>query len=108
MKNTADTNFADSSMSGAHLLDCLVRQLSDLNQKVEIQQELLDQLIKAQVRLEKSSSINEGLPVVDQRNQVLVNALVEAIRVLEQSKKSFKSRQLECLRQKLQNVLLSI
>ncbi len=87
MENTADTNFADSSMSGAQLLDCLVRQLSDLNQKVEIQQELLDQLLKAQVRLELSSSINEGLSVVDQRNQVLVNALGEAIRVLEQSKK---------------------
>ncbi|MFP4396834.1 MAG: hypothetical protein ACLFN6_06815 [Desulfonatronovibrio sp.] len=103
MKNAADVNLA-----GAQLLNVLVKQLSDLNQKVDIQQELLDRLIEAQVRIEKSSSFNKGLSFEDKRSQVLVNALGETISVLEQSKKSFKSKQLECLRQKLQGILLDI
>ena len=90
----------------------LVSELLDrvrlLDEKINGQQELLDGLIRLQQEMRQSG--NSSFPKTDngQNEKRLAMAVQEAIVDLEQSKKSFKSKQLEQIRHNLIKALADV
>lgn len=82
-----------------HELD---RSIDELHSKVDGNRELLARLVTLQDSLTKDGSIAETLR---ERENRLARALMETITVLEESRKSFRSKQLEKQRKKLIQVL---
>lgn len=82
--------------------------IAELHAKVDGHGRLLAKLMHLQERLENDNNnqMNNGSRA--RREKQLVNAIHEAIVVLEASRKSFHSKQLEGLRKKLMQVLLDI
>jgi hypothetical protein len=80
--------------------ELLERNLEDIRLKLEDQSRLLDSL-------RPSSELPEFLPSPSRstRDRRLRDALLEAIKVLDESRKAFKSKRLEALRKKLIEVL---
>lgn len=86
----------------------LLNRIQILNDKVDGQQELLDGLIRLQQEMRQSG--NSSFPKTDngQNEKRLAMAVQEAIAGLEQSRKSFKSKQLEQIRHKLIKALADV
>ena len=90
----------------------LVSELLDrvrlLDEKINGQQELLDGLFRLQQSMQQQE--NKGFAGTDngQRERRLARAVQEAISGLEQSRKSFKSKQLEQIRHNLIKALAQV
>ncbi len=86
------------------ILMSLHDRTEELHKRMDMQFALMENLInnsikKEELSADKSSQNNE-------RETKLVNALKDTIDVLEQTRKSFKSKRLEHLRKKLTEVLI--
>lgn len=82
----------------------LTRYIIALHQKLDGQQELLARLVEVQMKSDKANQ--SYFPSKSRREDQLLQAIHKAVGVLEESKKSFRSKQLECLRKHLQQVLI--
>jgi hypothetical protein len=86
-----------------HLKKIIERSTQDLHHRLDMQQNVLLSIL---------GQIKEGCPVdlcilLDcQYRRLLRQILMETIEVLEETKKSFKSKRLEGLRKKLMDVLM--
>ncbi|GAB6057539.1 hypothetical protein [Desulfonatronum parangueonense] len=82
----------------------LNKSITELHQKLDGQNELLSRLMELQAKIDNGSQ--NSFPGNPRREQRLMQALHEAVAVLEESRRSFRSRQLENLRKRLTQVLL--
>lgn len=80
--------------------DVLAKSVEELRAKLKEHEELLDAVTK-----ESSDSILTQCEMDCPHRQELAETLLEAIEILEETKKAFKSKQLEMLRKKLIRVL---
>ncbi|WP_028575817.1 hypothetical protein [Desulfonatronovibrio hydrogenovorans] len=96
------SEFPDSSgREQAELLIRLSKKVTDLNHRLDTQQELLARLLDLKDSFADAFCDHGRLGVVCAREERLSRAVQEAICVLEQTRKSFRSKQLEVLRVKL-------
>jgi hypothetical protein len=80
--------------------DALARSAEELQQRVNEHRRLLEQAAK------EDGGAFEGCPLLDcPHRRKLRTMLVEVIEILEQTRRAFKSKQLETLRKKLLSVL---
>jgi len=87
------------------LRDALVESARDLNRRLEQHRALIEQAINAGEESEEIVRF-QGCPLFECRHErLLKKTLLEAIGVLEETRRAFKSRQLEALRKKLIGVL---
>ncbi len=86
----------------------LQQSISQLHQKMDGQCRLLNRLTDLQA-ISENDILNQNRSIrARDRERKLVQAIQEAITVLEESKKAFRSKQLESLRKKLMQALLDI
>ncbi len=88
----------------SHLKDII----AGLEFKADHQLEILSRMVREQKCCQQNAFCQEWLKDLQEREKKLVHAVQEAIEVLEESKKSFRSRQLERLRKKLISVLVDL
>jgi hypothetical protein len=86
----------------------LQQSISQLHQKVDGQCRLLSRLTDLQTIIENDIMNHKRSKGAQDRERKLVLAIQEAITVLEESKKAFRSKQLESLRKRLMQALLDI
>jgi hypothetical protein len=80
------------------------KSAEELHQKIDMHRYLMNTLLEQRVR---DGSIRQiSLPACSDETRRLKAALQEAIVVLEESRKAFKSKKLEILRKKLTQVLI--
>ncbi|SEM64300.1 hypothetical protein SAMN04489760_12930 [Syntrophus gentianae] len=84
--------------------DLLARNLEEIQAALKDQESLLDCLRKGGDIPVLSSCVSGSCP----HRQKFKETLLDAISVLEESRKSFRSKQLEALRKKLTRVLVEI
>lgn len=94
-------------MEKKNILDAVTKSVSDLHREIDMHHKLMASLVGHDVEPEK---INEWLAQCRTNSNEcrLKDAIMEAIDVLEESRKAFKSRRLEMLRKKLTQVLIEV
>ena len=90
--------------SNGELLMALHDRTEELHRRMDMQCSLMEDIINKGFKKEDLSADKKGR--TNQREEILVNALKDTIDVLEQTRKSFKSKKLEQLRKKLTEVLI--
>ena len=93
-----------SKTSNNEMLMNLYDRTEDLYKRMDMQCTLMEDLVNNSLKKENKSPDRNGHN--NEREKKLVMALKDTIEVLEQTKKSFKSKRLELLRKKLTNVLI--
>jgi hypothetical protein len=86
------------------LVAVINRSAEELHQKIDIQCGLITTLLQKRVDDETIKQL--ALPAYFPNENKLKQAITEAIDVLEESRKAFKSRRLELLRKKLTQILI--
>ncbi|MGD9157116.1 MAG: hypothetical protein PVG39_01795 [Desulfobacteraceae bacterium] len=86
------------------ILMSLHDRTEELHKRMDMHFALIENLINNGLKKENKSTDRNGQN--NEREEKLVNALKDTIEILEQTKKSFKSKRLELLRKKLTNVLI--
>ncbi|HDR15822.1 MAG TPA: hypothetical protein ENN79_10150 [Desulfobacteraceae bacterium] len=86
----------------------LNQSLNKLHEKIDTQLEFLVGVTTFQRKLEKEIADQNKVDKVPHREKQLLQVLQEAIFVLEESRKAFRSKQLECLRKRLTKALVDI
>jgi hypothetical protein len=91
-------------MDKKELLAAIARNTEDLHQKIEMHRHLMANLLEHKVDRDLLSDLCSSPPSSADRR--LKEVIKEAIEVLEESRKAFKSKRLEVLRKKLTEVLI--
>lgn len=91
-------------LSNSEILMSLHDRTEKLQKRVDMQCALMEDLINGSFKKENLSADRNSQ--INEREKKLVNALKDTIEVLEQTRKSFKSKRLELLRKKLTEVLI--
>ena len=91
-------------LNNDEILITLHDRTEELHKRMDMQCSLMEALINNGLKKENQSAGGNGQ--INEREKKLVNALKDTIEVLEQTKKSFKSKRLELLRKKLTDVLI--
>lgn len=86
------------------LVTVINRSAEELHQRIDLQRHLITALLEKQVGDETVKKL--VLPTNSPHENILKQAIMETIDVLEESRKSFKSKRLEVLRKKLTQVLI--
>ncbi|MFO8241030.1 MAG: hypothetical protein R6T90_08535 [Dissulfuribacterales bacterium] len=86
------------------LVAVIHRSAEELHQKIDMQCDLVTTLLEKRAGDETIKRL--ALPAYFPNENKLKQAIMEAIDVLEESRKAFKSRKLELLRKKLTQVLI--
>jgi hypothetical protein len=86
------------------LVTVINRSTEELHQKIDMQHYLMTTLLEKKVGDETVKQL--VLPISSPDENRLKQAIKETIDVLEESRKSFKSKRLEVLRKKLTQVLI--
>lgn len=86
------------------LVSVINRSAEELHQKIDMQRYLMTALLEKQVGNETVKQL--VLPTNSSNENILKQAIMETIEVLEESRKAFKSKRLEVLRKKLTQVLI--
>jgi hypothetical protein len=86
------------------LITVINRNTEELHQKIDMQRCLMTTLLEKKVGDETVEQF--VLPGISPDENRLKQAILEAIDVLEESRKAFKSKRLEVLRKKLTQVLI--
>ncbi|MCK4827290.1 hypothetical protein KA005_66785, partial [bacterium] len=87
-----------------NLIEVIDKSAEDLHQKIDMHRYLMTTILEQRVSDEKLNTIL--LPSHSLNVSRLKKAVKEAIEVLEQTRKSFKSKRLETLRKKLTQALI--
>jgi hypothetical protein len=86
------------------LVSVINRSAEELHHKIDMQRYLITTLLEKQVG---DATVKQlVLPTNSSNENILKQAIMETIEVLEESRKSFKSKRLEVLRKKLTQVLI--
>jgi hypothetical protein len=99
-KSNMDKRFAQADLARS-----ISASIKELQQGVDVHCCLVASILGDSVDARNLLSLQNGCPRSD-RELKLVNAIKEAIEVLEQSRKAFKSKTLEALRIRLTDVLI--
>lgn len=86
------------------LVSVINRSAEELHQKIDMQRYLITTLLEKQMGDETVKQL--VLPTNSSNENILKQAIMETIDVLEESRKAFKSKRLEVLRKKLTQVLI--
>jgi hypothetical protein len=86
------------------LIQAITRNTEDLHQKIEMHRHLMAGLLEHKVDGDLLKDLCSSSPSSADRR--LKEVIKEAIEVLEESRKAFKSKRLEVLRKKLTQVLI--
>lgn len=95
-------------MDENNVLSDLQQSISQLHQKVDDQCRILSRLEDLQVHIDNDTVNQKCLNCVRERERKVVQVMQEAIAVLEESRRAFRSKQLERLRVKLTQTLSDI
>lgn len=82
--------------------DALERSASELQERIDGHQRLLNSLL---AKSTEGARLDKGISVDCPHQHMLKRTLIDTIRVLEETRKAFKSKQLEALRKKLIGIL---
>lgn len=88
-----------------NLIQAMNERLKELQQGIDMHCCMISSIVEDDVDEEKLRMLREICPSRN-RELMLKNAIRETIETLEETKKSFKSKQLEILRKKLLQVLI--
>lgn len=94
-------------LSKDELLVAIDRNVQDLQQSLDMHRCLVASMVGKDVDTRNLQRFSEICPERSSE-KVLKSALKETIEILEESRKSFKSKRLEALRKKLINVLAEV
>lgn len=97
-----------TAMENSAAINELKQSIAQLHQKVDGQCHLLTRLEDLQVLIDNDSANHKCIGCVRHREQKLAQAIQEAIFVLDESRKAFRSKKLENLRIKLTQTLSDI
>lgn len=86
------------------IIEKLQNSTDEIHRRLDIQCELIENILNK--KLEYKYQPHSDREALCEREKKLVNAIKDTIDVLEQTKKSFKSKRLEQLRKKLTDVLI--
>ena len=92
------------NINNDEILMSIHNRTEELHKRIDMQCALMEDLINCGFKKEDLQGDKKGQ--VNQREERLVNALKDTIDILEQTRKSFKSKKLEMLRKKLTDVLI--
>lgn len=88
-------------MMDIELIERLQNSTEEIHKRLDVQNALMESI------LSRENNVNlSGFEKQSEKEKQLVKAIRDAIEILEQTKKSFKSKSLEILRKKLTNVLI--
>lgn len=88
-----------------NLINALNTSVKELQQGIDMHCCLIASILKGQVDERNLKPLLDGCPKHSQK-EIMRDAIKEAIEVLEESRKAFKSKRLEALRKKLTAVLI--
>ena len=91
-------------LNNKEILMSLHDRTEELHKRINMQCDLMENIINSSLKKDELSAGKCGQ--INERETKLVNALKDTIEVLEQTRKSFKSKRLEHLRKKLTDVLI--
>ena len=94
----------ENKINDIEILERLQSSTEKIHKRLDVQCALMENVLNRKKENEFIS--NKNMQRQNEREKKLVNAIKDTIDVLEQTKKSFKSKRLEMLRKKLTDVLI--